>query len=380
MQSIERVEKYRRDPTSDELIRIIFNYISKISLEKDLEKLLILLADMGRELIVSDRCTVWMIDDKKGIIWTKVAHGIARLEVPKDKGIVGSVLKDGAPIIINDPYNDPRFNKETDLKTGYRTKSIIALPIKNSQDQIIGIFQGINKLTKEEKFVDSDLERLLLASTYTGKELEAAMLYEEIVNTQKEIIFTMAEIGEMRSKETGNHVKRVAEYSYILAKSYGLSEEEADLLKMASPMHDIGKVAIPDSILLKPGRLTDEERKYMNTHTELGFEMLKHSNRKILKAAAIVSYQHHEKWDGTGYPQGLSGENIHIYGRITAIADVFDALASDRCYKKAWELERVYKLLNEERGKHFDPKLVDAFFNSLDDILKIRDIYKDKFE
>lgn len=202
---------------------------------------------------------------------------------------------------------------------------------------------------------------------------EIRNLNKEIETTQKEVVFTMGAIGESRSKETGNHVKRVAEYSKLLALYYGLSEKEAEMLKQASPMHDIGKVAIPDSILNKPGRFDEEERKIMNTHAELGYNMLKGSNRPLLKAAAIVAYEHHEKWDGTGYPQGTKGEDIHIYGRITALADVFDALGSDRVYKKAWDDERIFNLFKEEKGKHFDPKLIDIFFEHLDEFKQIRE-------
>lgn len=210
------------------------------------------------------------------------------------------------------------------------------------------------------------------------KEIEH--LNKEIVNTQKEVIFTMGAIGESRSKETGNHVKRVAEYSKLLAIKYGLSEEISELLKEASPMHDIGKVGIPDSILKKPGVLVGQEWKIMKTHAELGYEMLKHSKREILKTAAIVAYEHHEKWDGTGYPRALKGEDIHIYGRITAVADVFDALGSDRCYKKAWPLIEIEEYFIENKAKHFDPELIDVFFANIDEFLLIRKKYEDTFD
>ena len=141
---------------------------------------------------------------------------------------------------------------------------------------------------------------------------------------------------------------------------------------MASPMHDIGKVGIPDSILNKPGKLTPEEFEVMKTHSTLGYEMLRHSERAILKASSIVAYTHHEKWDGSGYPNALKGEDIHIFGRITAIADVFDALGHDRVYKKAWEMGKILKLFKNERAKHFDPTLVDLFFEHLDQFLKIK--------
>ncbi len=206
---------------------------------------------------------------------------------------------------------------------------------------------------------------------------EIELLNEEIIDTQKEVVFRLGAIAEARSKETGMHVKRVAEYSKLLALYYGLSNNEAEIVKMASPMHDIGKVAIPDNILNKPGKFTPEEFEIMKTHSQIGYEMLKSSNKTILKAAAIIAHQHQEKYNGTGYPQGLSGEDIHIYGRITAVADVFDALGSDRVYKKAWDDEKIFKLFEEEKGKHFDPILVNIFFKNLDKFLEIRDSLKD---
>jgi len=211
------------------------------------------------------------------------------------------------------------------------------------------------------------------------KFLEVEALQKEIEDTQKEVVFTMGAIGESRSKETGNHVKRVAEYSKVLALHYGLPAKEAEMLKQASPMHDIGKIAIPDAVLNKPGRFNEEERKIMDTHAQLGYDMLKMSNRPLLKMAATVAYEHHEKWNGTGYPNQLKGEEIHIYGRITALADVFDALGSDRCYKDAWDDEKIFIMFKEERGEHFDPQLIDIFFENLDDFLKIRESLKDSF-
>jgi len=205
-------------------------------------------------------------------------------------------------------------------------------------------------------------------------------LYTEIENTQKEVVFTMGAIGESRSKETGHHVKRVAEYSLVLAQLAGLKQKECELLRQASPMHDIGKVGIPDSILHKPGKLDEKEWKIMKTHSKLGYNMLKHSQRDILKTAAIVAHEHHEKWNGKGYPKGLAGEKIHIYGRITAIADVFDALGSDRCYKKAWKLDKIIELFQEERGQSFDPNLVDLFLGNIEKFLEIRSKYIDVIE
>lgn len=206
---------------------------------------------------------------------------------------------------------------------------------------------------------------------------ENLYLNEEVETTQKEIIFTLGEIAETRSQETGNHVKRVAEYSKLLALGCGLSEEEAELIRLASSMHDVGKVAIPDAVLNKPGKLTPEEFAQIQEHAVIGYEMLNHSSREIIKTAAIIAYQHHEKYNGTGYPNRLAGEDIHLYGRITALADVFDALGSDRVYKKAWQLDDILAYFREQRGVHFDPALVDIFFANLDGILRIREQYAD---
>lgn len=239
----------------------------------------------------------------------------------------------------------------------------------DGNDEVDKIKSLVNTLKDKLEDTYHDLEKLKLENE--------SFLEKEIEDTQKEVVFKMGAIGESRSKETGNHVKRVAEYSKILALEYGLSEADAEVLKQASPMHDIGKVGIPDNILKKPGKLDKDEIEIMKTHSKLGHDMLKGSNRPLLKVAAILAHEHHEKWDGSGYPRGLKGEDINIYGRITAIADVFDALGSDRCYKKAWDDEKVFELFRKQRGKHFDPKLVDIFFDKLPLFLEIRDRFKD---
>ncbi len=219
---------------------------------------------------------------------------------------------------------------------------------------------------------DGEIFEYIAMRTDITKEVE---LREDIESTQKEILSTLGELGEWRSKETGDHVNRVALYSELLAREYGCKEEDIKQLKMASPMHDIGKVIIPDEILLKPGRLTDEEFATMKEHTVYGWEIFHKSNHTLLQTAALIAHQHHEKWDGFGYPQGLKGMDIHIFGRITAIADVFDALSHERVYKKAWEMEDVLEFLKSESGKSFEPKLVDIFLKNIDEIIKIKHIY-----
>lgn len=376
---LELLMKHVKSLDANEILELIFIYLTEISSLRKHDEIIDVLADMGRVLTSSDRCTVWIVSDDKKKIWTKVAHGMEAIEIDINSGIVGASITSREKVIIDDVHKDDRFNSDIDKQTGYITKSMMVIPMFDNDDEIIGAFQVINSKSVSGVFDKKDMERLMLASTYAAETLMSARLTQEVEETQREVVFTMGAVGESRSKETGNHVKRVAEYSKILALAYGLPKEEAELLKQASPMHDIGKVAIPDSVLNKPGRFNEHERKIMDSHSELGFNMIKDSKRPLLKAASIVAYEHHEKWDGTGYPRKISGEDIHIYGRITAIADVFDALGSDRVYKKAWDDEKILNLFKEERGRHFDPVLTDMFFENLEKFFEIRSTFKDEY-
>ncbi|MDO8943207.1 MAG: DUF3369 domain-containing protein [Desulfobacterales bacterium] len=212
-----------------------------------------------------------------------------------------------------------------------------------------------------------DLARSLVRSYAANVRvaLQNLHLNLEVVESQREMIHTLGEVVESRSQETAHHVKRVASHSYRLARLAGIDEERAQLLQMAAPLHDVGKIAIPDAILNKPGRLTDEERRLMMTHAELGHQILSSSNRDVFQTAALVALQHHEKWDGTGYPRGLRGEEIDIFGRIVGLVDVFDALSHERAYKPAFPLEKCVEILKQDSGRHFDPRLVELFLANL---------------
>ncbi len=205
-------------------------------------------------------------------------------------------------------------------------------------------------------------------------------LNEEMAKTQKELLWTLSEVVESRSKETAYHVVRVGEYARILAQASGLSVDEVEILTTAAPMHDVGKIAIPDAILGKPGLLTPEEREVMKRHTVVGREILGFSKRPLLRAAAVIAHEHHERWDGKGYPQGISGTDISMSGRIVAICDVFDALYNKRVYKEAWPLEKVLDLFRKDSGTAFEPQLVDILFSRLDDFLDISRRYADVIE
>lgn len=203
------------------------------------------------------------------------------------------------------------------------------------------------------------------------------VLNDEIEETQKELFLTFGEFVEKRSLETGSHVKRVAEYTKLLGSCKGLPEAEIDILYLASAMHDIGKIAIPDYVLNKSGRLDSDEMEIMKQHSKFGFELFKFSKRHLFQTATIIAHQHHERWDGTGYPLGLKGTGIHLYARITAIADVFDALTCDRIYRKAWGLDETIAYFKEQSGRMFDPELTELFIRDLDSYLAIRESLKD---
>ncbi len=194
---------------------------------------------------------------------------------------------------------------------------------------------------------------------------------EEILKSQEDIISMLGEVIESRSGETGNHVKRVSLISEQLAELYGLSAHEVTKIKIVSPLHDVGKVNIPDSILNKPGKLTDEEFEVIKSHTTTGYKVLEGSDSELIRLAATVAHEHHEKWNGKGYPLGKKRQEIHIFSRIVAIADVLDALLSERPYKKPWPADKVYALFKEERGHHFDPELTDLLLDNYDSFIKI---------
>jgi len=246
-----------------------------------------------------------------------------------------------------------------------------------SSDSYIGYFethrgeQAIVYLKWESCLTDMDRDLIAIFSTNIAIAFDNISLNNEILSTQKEVIFTLSEVLEGRSKETANHLRRVAEVASMIAKKMGLNDNKVEMIRLAAPMHDIGKVATPDSILTKPGKLTSKEYEIVKKHAALGYTIFKNSTSEIMKTAAIIAHQHHEKWNGEGYPQGMKGTDIHLYGRITALADVVDALHSKRCYKDAWDIDKVIKTLKEERGKHFDPEVVDVFLNSIKEYKEI---------
>ena len=361
---------------SRQILQLLFSYMPKIAAERKMDNLLVLMADLGRSIVSADRCSLWLVDEDSGELWTKVAHGVSELRIPRNAGFVGYSVKTGEPLLIEDAYQDPRFDRRSDEKTHYRTTSVMTVPLMNSSGDVMGVFQAINKRGKNEQgeaavFSIQDLERLSLTAVYSAKTVESAMLNMELEATQREIIHILGEVSEYRSQETGDHIQRVAEISFMLAKFLGLPEEEVERIRLAAPMHDLGKVGIPDAILNKPGRFTDDEYTVMKTHSEIGYSMLHNSKRKLLRFAAEIARSHHERWDGKGYPAGVKGEDIPLAGRICSVADVLDALSSPRCYKQPWPEEKVKEEFVKQRGAQFQPELVDVLMAHWDEVYSL---------
>jgi len=246
-------------------------------------------------------------------------------------------------------------------------------------DYIVKPFHALELLARVKTHMEFYRAKVVLKNNnltlQTKMKFEQERILTELEQNQKDMIYVLTELVESVSDETGKHIRRVAEYSRLLAHYHkAISESDAQLIYHASPMHDIGKMSIPEKILHKKGALSQEEFEIIKTHTTTAHEYLKIASRSIMKAADIIAYQHHEKWDGTGYPQGLKGEEIHPFGRIVALADVFDALTHKRVYKDAWSIEDAVAYIIEHKGIQFDPYLVEIFEENIDEFISISKI------
>ncbi|PKN41797.1 MAG: response regulator receiver protein [Deltaproteobacteria bacterium HGW-Deltaproteobacteria-18] len=227
------------------------------------------------------------------------------------------------------------------------------------------------RVLRELTPLEQDLVQVFAANVTVA--FENLQLNQEIAQTHREVIFTLGEVVENRALSGGMHVRRVAEMAWLLGRHAGLSVDDCDLLRLAIPMHDVGKVAIPDSVLLKAGPLDEAERGVMEQHPRLGFDILNRSGNHIMQTAARVALEHQEAWDGSGYPSGLAGESIHIFSRIARVVDVLDSLLSARVYKEAWSVSDALAYMQDQRARIFDPALIDTLFAHRDEFLALRD-------
>jgi HD-GYP domain-containing protein (c-di-GMP phosphodiesterase class II) len=299
--------------------------------------------------------------------------------------IAGYVASTGQILNLEDVYNLPpdvpfSFNKDFDKKSTYRSKSMLVVPMMSQENEVVGVIQLINSTNDRGEAIPflAEYEKLTFSlASQAAVAVQMAQMREDLKASNMEMIERLSVAAEFRDEDTALHIKRMSLYSEILARHMGFSEEEVELILFTSPMHDIGKLGVPDSILLKPAKLTDEEFQIMKNHTIYGAQILKNSKYEIIRKSEVIAISHHEKWNGNGYPYGLAGEEIPVEGRIVAIADVFDALSSKRCYKPAFPIEKVVDIIKKDTGTHFDPSVTEAFFHGYDDIMKVYDKYKE---
>ena len=303
--------------------------------------------------------------------------------------LAGFVAATGRAMNIPNSYRLPpgtpfRINRDFDAATGYRTRSILALPLRcpdgegtptatdrGCGPQIVGVLQLINRLAPSGRlcaFAEHEGSPLLALASMAAVSIQNMLLSERLRQAHLDSILRLAVVAEFRDQGTANHLRRISHVSSAIAKAMRLPNEQVELIEAASPMHDIGKIGIPDSILLKPAALTPEERAIVETHTLLGAQILRNPGNELLAMAQDVALHHHERWDGHGYPDKLRGRRISLAARIVCLADVFDALATRRCYKPPVPIPQVVEIIRAERGRQFDADPCDALLGVLDEL------------
>lgn len=360
---------YSLPTKSDPLVSLV-KISRSITALTDIDELLRVIAEETKNAIQADRCSVFLWDKDSDELWSKVALGLdssQEIRFPADKGLAGYVVKSGETLNIVDAYNDSRFNPDVDKKTGYRTKTILCMPIMNNNKEIIGAFQVINKI--DGVFTKNDEDLLIAIGGSASIALENAQLFDKQLQMYHEqkllfesFIDTLAISIDARDKITAGHSTRVRLYSTLLAQAINMDKNDISLLEKAAILHDIGKIGIRDSVLQKDGKLTDEEYKHIQEHVRITHHIL---NRIYMsqdfRIITEMACSHHEKWDGSGYYRHLKGEEITLGGRILAVADVFDAITSKRHYRDKMPIVNVIDILLKGKDSHFQGVLVDEF-------------------
>ena len=362
---------YSLPTKSDPLVSLV-KISQSITALTDVDELLKVIAEETKNAIQADRCTVFLWDKVSNELWSKVALGVGEnqeIRFPADKGLAGYVVQSGETLNITDAYSDPRFNPEVDTKTGYKTKTILCMPIMNNNREVIGAFQVLNKI--DGVFTKNDEDLLIAIGGSASIALENAQLFDrqlQMYHEQKllfdSFIDTLATSIDARDRITAGHSLRVRMYSGLIADALGMDVNDKALLEKAATLHDIGKIGIRDSVLQKEGKLTDEEYKHIQEHVRITHNILnKIYMSPDFRIITEMASSHHEKWDGSGYYRHLKGEEITLGGRILAVADVFDAITSKRHYRDKMPIKNVLNIIKDGAGSHFDKDLVEVFMS-----------------
>ena len=336
-------------------------------------------AEAGSMFLVSRKQLKFAAVQNDQIDTSNIARNLLGQTMPVTiDSLAGFVTLTGRIANIPNSYRLPRgtpfhINREFDTATGYKTKSILALPLTCPDGTCVGVLQLINHIDPDGQaspFGDPDESGVLLLASSAAVTVHNVILQEQLHQAHLGTIYRLAVIAEYRDNDTGDHIRRVSRTSELIARAMGLDARLVERIKHAAQMHDVGKVAVPDAILLKPGHLTPHQRAIMEKHTTLAAEILANPEDEILAMGRDIALNHHERWDGQGYPSGISGGDIPLAARIVAVADVFDAVVSHRCYKAACSFDVALDIIIQDSGRHFDPEVTKAFFVAVDEILE----------
>jgi len=381
-------EKQRTHHREDgQILRSLVQVGVNLSAERDVNRMLNLILLEARRLARAEAGSLYVLKWNRLRFVAAQNDKLAAMQITQhllDKelavstdSLAGYVATTGEAMNIPNSYMLPagvpfRINRHFDAMTGYRAKSILAIPLKRPNGACIGVLELFNCLDatgRTTPFADAEDSGLVTLAAMAAVTIHNALLQEDLRKAQLETIIRLSVAAEFRDNETSCHIRRISHTSALIARKMDLPDKVVELIQAASPMHDVGKIGIPDSILRKPGRLSDAEREVIKEHSVIGPEILGDPLNDLAEAAREVALTHHERWDGSGYPRGLKGDEIPLAGRIVGLADVYDALVSKRCYKEAMPVEEALEILRQDSGKAFDPKVVDAFFAALDEIL-----------
>ncbi len=373
----KKLQKQQADTNA--MLSTLIDVATDLSSELNLDRLFPLIIGKVTDIMAAERTSLYIIDRKEQELWTKVAEGVDQIRLPIGKGISGKVALTGEVINVANAWDLPYFDREFDKKNNFRTRSVLCMPICNNLGAIIGILQVINKENIQE-FNKNDELLMKGLTSQIGIALENSLLHEELKCSFDASIRTLSAAVDAKHRLTGGHSERVTQYSLLIAQEMGLDEEDIETLKFSALLHDIGKIAVPDNVLLKNGPFSPEDRIEMNNHPVKTKEILStfHFPQALEKVPEIASY-HHEKINGKGYPYGLTGDQLPLGSKIMAVADVFDALTSPRDYPKYTKEEtlghqpmpitKAVSILKSDSGSHFDPDVVNAFIQILPEAL-----------
>ena len=377
-------------------LKLLVDASLALSEVRDFEQLLNLIAKTGVEMANCEGCSIYgvegenlrflastnMVLDQRAGHRARLVDGLRDFLIPiTSNSIAGFVAKSGRAMNIPNVYElDPSlpfaFNASLDQRHQYRSQSMLTLPMCDTRGYVLGVMQFINHHNRETSaiaaFSELDTMYLTALANQVGVLLRNARMNDQLRESRVEAVKKFVIASEFTDKDTGLHIERMGRYSALFCELLGLGSAYAEDVRLAAMLHDVGKITTPDAILKKPGSLTAPEMQVMRQHALNGYDILRDSQSPLLQLGATVAGSHHEKWDGSGYPHGLAGEAVPIVGRIVALADVYDALSSKRCYKEPWSMDDVISHVSQLGGTQFDPTLITLFMDNLPRFTEVR--------